>query len=182
MTDSSELNYYGGTIDLRSDSIRNTNLGNLKLFNNLDLKLDGSFEDLIIDTITADTFESNGFNIDISDIKLWSITDKRKFSVSPIGDNMDEQVKELLKDSIIYTAGDVINSPLYRYNTSYDPETGLITFERIENNKFNPAVYASAVAAQLGGYLQQLNTYHDVFRRMNTYMLLPKSKRLALKY
>ena len=181
-TDTSAFNFYGGTLDLRSEQIRNYNLGNLTLFADMDLKLDGSFEDLIIDTITADFFNSNGHNIDISDITLRSVTEEKKFAVSPIGEDINENVKELLKDAIIYTAGDVINSPIYRYKTWYDAETGLINFERLEEDAFSPPVYAAAVAAQIGGYLQQLNTYEDVFRRMSTYMLMPKVQRLNMKF
>ncbi len=177
------FNYYGGTVDLRSNDIRNTNFGNLNLYADMDLVLDGSFEDLKIDTISADSFEANGHNIDISDILLRSTTDEKKFSVSPIGDNVNENVKQLLQDAIIYSAGDVINSPIYKYNTSYDPMTGLITFERLENGDiYSPSVYATPVAAQIGGYLQQLNTYEDVFRRMSTYMLMNRAQRLNMKF
>ena len=39
----------------------------------------------------------------------------------------------------------------------------------------------SAVAAQLGGYLMQLNSYDKAFRNMDMYMLMTKEHRLALK-
>ena len=46
---------------------------------------------------------------------------------------------------------------------------------------FNPAVMASPVAAQLGGYLVQLNSYDQAFNNMDMYMLMTKKQRQALK-
>ena len=40
---------------------------------------------------------------------------------------------------------------------------------------------ASPVAAQMGGYLVQLNSYDEAFRNMDMYMLMPKKERQALK-
>ncbi len=47
---------------------------------------------------------------------------------------------------------------------------------------FNPAIMAAPVAAQIGGYLNQLNSYDEAFRNMDMYMLMTKSQRQALKY
>ncbi len=46
---------------------------------------------------------------------------------------------------------------------------------------FNPSVMASPIAAQLGGYLTQLNSYDEAFRNMDMYMLMTKKQRQALK-
>jgi outer membrane autotransporter protein len=46
---------------------------------------------------------------------------------------------------------------------------------------FNPAVMAAPVAAQLGGYLTQLNSYNQAFHNMDMYMLMTKSQRKAMK-
>lgn len=46
---------------------------------------------------------------------------------------------------------------------------------------FNPAIMAGAVAAQLGGYLTQLNSYDEAFRNMDMYMLMTKKQRQAMK-
>jgi len=47
---------------------------------------------------------------------------------------------------------------------------------------FNPAVMASPVAAQMGGYLTQLNSYDEAFRNMDMYMLMTAQQRQALKF
>ncbi len=49
-------------------------------------------------------------------------------------------------------------------------------------NDFNPAVMAAPVAAQLGGYLTQLESYDEAFRNMDMYMIMPKSMRQAMKF
>lgn len=46
---------------------------------------------------------------------------------------------------------------------------------------FNPSIFAAPVAAQLGGYLTQLNSYDEAFRNMDMYMLMTKSQRQNLK-
>jgi len=50
-----------------------------------------------------------------------------------------------------------------------------------EYKDFNPAVMASPVAAQLGGYLVQLSTYEQAFNNMDMYMLMTSKQRQALK-
>ena len=49
-------------------------------------------------------------------------------------------------------------------------------------SSYNPAVLASPVAAQLGGYLVQLNSYDQAFRNMDMYMLMTRKERQALKF
>ncbi len=46
---------------------------------------------------------------------------------------------------------------------------------------FNPAVMAAPIAAQIGGYLTQLNSYDEAFRNMDMYMLMTKKQRQAMK-
>ena len=46
---------------------------------------------------------------------------------------------------------------------------------------YDQSVLASPVAAQIGGYLTQLNSYDEAFRNMDMYMLMTKEERQALK-
>lgn len=70
-----------------------------------------------------------------------------------------------------------------RYLQGGISETGMLTMAPTGNSykDFNPAVMASPVAAQLGGYLTQLNSYDQAFRNMDMYMLMTKKQREALK-
>lgn len=46
---------------------------------------------------------------------------------------------------------------------------------------FNPSVMVGPIAAQIGGYLNQLNSYDEAFRNMDMYMLMTKKERQAMK-
>ena len=48
-------------------------------------------------------------------------------------------------------------------------------------NDFNPAVMVSPIAAQLGGYLSQLNSYDEAFRNLDMKMLMTREERKAFK-
>lgn len=70
-----------------------------------------------------------------------------------------------------------------RYLQGGISENGMLTMAPTGNGykDFNPAVMASPVAAQLGGYLTQLNSYDQAFRNMDMYMLMTKKQREAMK-
>ena len=75
-------------------------------------------------------------------------------------------------------------SPIYKYNVGYDNTTGNFDFARFNSGGYgdlNPAIMAAPVAAQLGGYLNQLQSYDEAFHNMDMYMLMTKEQRQALK-
>ena len=179
------LNANGGSINLQNDTIQNTNLGNLILNSDLNLMLDGSFADKELDTITANSFTNNGgHSINISNILLSTPTKDMAFSISPLGSGMNDTVSTALAGAIQYTGGEIVYSPIYKYSAKYDPETALLNFNRVGGggyDSYNPGVFAGAVAAQLGGYLTQLNSYDEAFRNMDMYMLMTQEQRQAMK-
>ena len=178
---------HGGTLSLQDGAIQNTNLGNLTLNSDLDLRLDGNFAQNQLDTISANKFNANGNNINISDILILEPTTEKSFSISPIGTGMDDSVRSALAGAIQYTGGDIAYSPIYKYSASYDPATAMMNFGLYGGgggggyDSFNPEVFAAPVAAQLGGYLVQLNAYDNAFRNMDMYMLMTKEQRQAMK-
>ena len=176
----------GGSLNLQNGVIQNTNLGNLILNSDLDLKLEGNFANQTLDTITANSFTSNGKNINISNILITEPTTVKSFSISPIGEGMNDDLKASLAGAIQYTGGDITYSPIYKYTAAYDPTTAMFNFGLIGGgggyDNFNPSVLAAPVAAQLGGYLNQLNAYDNAFRNMDMYMLMTKEQRQAMKY
>ena len=179
------FNVNGGALNLQNGAIQNTNLGNLTLNSNLDLTIDGNFAQQAIDTISANSFNANGNNINISNILISGHTTAPSFSISPLGEGMDESVKTALAGAIQYTGSDIIYSPIYRYAASYDPSTAMLNVGMAGGggySGYNPAIMASPVAAQLGGYLVQLNSYDNAFRNMDMYMLMTKEQRQAMKF
>ena len=61
---------------------------------------------------------------------------------------------------------------------------GVLTYSPTGNsyNDFNSAVMVAPIAAQVGGYLNQLQSYDEAFMNMDMYMLMTKEQRLAKKY
>lgn len=181
--------YNGGNVSLQNGSINNANLGNLTLNNDMNLSLDANFQTKQMDTITANSFNSNGNKINIMDIIVLEPTTDEKFSISPIGSALQDDTKQALASSIQYTGGDIVYSPIYKYNAEYDPNEAMLNFKMISSgggnnpqyNDLNPGIMAAPVAAQLGGYLTQLNSYDEAFRNMDMYMLMTKSQRQTLK-
>ncbi len=74
-------------------------------------------------------------------------------------------------------------TPIRYFDGRYDEATTSFISTPTGNGykDFNPAVMASPIAAQLGGYLTQLNSYDEAFRNMDMYMLMTKKQRQALK-
>ena len=179
----------GGALNLQNNAIQNTNLGNVTLNSDLDLRLDGNFAQQQIDTITANSFTDNGNHINISNILITEPTTEKSFSISPLGTGMDDSVRTALAGAIQYTGGEIAYSPIYKYTASYDPDSAMLKFGLVGGGgggstgyeSFNPAIMASPVAAQLGGYLVQLNSYDNAFRNMDMYMLMTKEQRQAMK-
>lgn len=62
-------------------------------------------------------------------------------------------------------------------------ENGMLVFAPTGNSvkDFNPSVLVSPVAAQLGGYFTQLNSYEEAFRNVDMNMLYTKKERKAMK-
>ena len=122
------------------------------------------------------------------------ITESGKINVSSINIISDEMLKshinlafadENLKDTITYTGKSTAYSPMYQYGVNYDPSTGSFNFDRAGGggnyHSFNPSVFGGAVAAQIGGYLNQLNSYDQAFMNIDMKMLMTKQQRQALK-
>lgn len=191
LADNVDFNYMGGTVSLQNGGINSANLGNLTLNSDMDLRLDANLADKTMDTITASRFNNtNGYNINISNILITEPTTEKSFSISPLGTGMDDSVRAALAGAIQYTGEDIAYSPIYKYSASYDPATAMMNFglyggggggDTPGYESFNPAVMASPVAAQLGGYLVQLNAYDNAFRNMDMYMLMTKEQRQAMK-
>ena len=73
----------------------------------MNLSLDADLFEEKMDTISADSFISNGNSINISNINLLSATDKKELSLSPLSTEMDSSLRQTMAESIIYSGGDV---------------------------------------------------------------------------
>lgn len=177
--------YTNGAVSLQNGAIGNVNLGNLTLNATMNLALEADLANKQMDTISLNSFVSNDNNINISNILLLSPTSEKTLSLSPIDDSMPSDIKSAISSAIQYTGGDVAYSPIYKYSIDYDPNTGLFNFASLGGNdyqEYNPAILTAPVAAQLGGYLVQLQSYDEAFQNMDMYMLMTKKQRQAMKF
>ena len=79
-----------------------------------------------------------------------------------------------------------ITTPVFNYNLDFTEDTTLnkggFSFSRGKTrdyNSYNPAIVASPVAAQMGGYLSQLNSYEQAFQNLDMKMLMTREERQA---
>ena len=111
--------------------------------------------------IIPDTLTSPSYTVQVSD--LYSDSGQGKTTIK----------EGITRDAL---------SPLRWFRgTSTDDNTIVVGPRGNTYHDFNPAVMAAPIAAQIGGYLTQLNSYDEAFRNMDMYMLMTKSQRQALK-
>lgn len=168
----SMLNYANNLVNAIS-------FNSLTLYDNLNLAVDVDLANKTMDTISAATFNANAHNINVNAMTLLSDAKQNLTSINFADD--------VLKDSVTTTVHEVAYSPIYKYNVSYDKESGDFIFQRgsgsggsdVDYSGLNPAIMTSPVAAQLGGYVGMVETYHNAFTNMDMRMLNPLSVRTA---
>lgn len=172
------FNIYGCSIDFANGVVQNANLGNLTISQQVDLMVDADLARGTMDTISASNVISDAGKIHISNINLLS---------DAVGDYTKIQFTDSsLKDTVVYDGGKVSYSPIFKYNVAYDQNTGNFDFMRFgggtnTSERYNPAVLVAPVAAQIGSYLNQLNSYDIAFNNVDMYMLMTKEQRQTLK-
>ena len=161
-----------------------------------------SIENLVFDNVVLQGNTKLYFDVDLANNKADSITVNNIASGSNgnfvLGENSLNVVSDtLLKNTqiqivngaaadrvILEEAAKVAMGPIQKYDVDY--MNGLLSFAAQGGStptydQVNPAAVASPVAAQLGGYLVQLQSYDEAFHNMDMYMLMTKKQRFALK-
>lgn len=164
----------GGLLNFVNNSIGTMALDNLVVENAPRWQLELDLENKTGDKINANSVSGDGF-INITNVVLLSDTLDKDFLINIAGEGVRDKINLIAR--VAYT-------PIFQYKLFYDQPTGSIGIGNhpaapIEG--FNPAIMAAPVAAQVGGYLTQLNTYNQVFNNMDMYMLMPKSLRETIR-
>lgn len=181
----------GGNLHLQNNVINKVELSETELNQDTNLTLD-------IDLATQKT-DVIAFN-DVSDLTINNDANINVTSVNVMNSNTaltdSEYQIELLKDEYNNTGlADNLNinideqkliTPIFKYNlgTSANNSSALFVNRGATGNvnSYNPAVLASPVAAQIGGYLTQLHTYDMAFGNMDMNMLMSYNERQAMKF
>lgn len=172
---SPEVNTFnGGNINAANGSMGDLNFNDLTLNGTTNLAVDVDMNNGVMDTISASSVNGDG-KINVNQFNLTSETNNPNIII----DFADETIRDHVGTDI-----SSIEGKIFKYNVGYNPETGQFNFAGGGRNSkgYSPSVMASPVAAQMQGYLTQLNSYDEAFRNMDMYMLLPYRVRQAMKY
>ncbi len=181
-----------GPISVAANATLNTINGDYSIFNNTTFN-DGANLKVDVNAISnqSDSFvtpvEPAGGNIYLTDLNIQDIS-----KISPNGTSINLS-KVIGLNNLKSTGGLSANlnakyglTPIRRRNINVQmtPEGLMLNIAGMGNKykDFNPAIMASPVAAQMGGYLTQLQSYDEAFRNMDMYMLMTKEQRTALKF
>ncbi len=169
-------NWYlnGGTVNLANGTVGSVSAGSIYLNSDTNISVDVDLANSLMDTIYADSLGAYSGTINVNEFNILNNSSASSISI-------------LFTDSVLkdYVTTDItsVTGLIYKYTVDYDKTTGMFNFTTNTGsyNSYNPSVFAAPIAAQLGGYLTQLNSYDEAFRNMDMYMLMTKKQRQALK-
>lgn len=173
------LVFNGGMLTLANGAVNPVNLEALSLNANSNIAVDADLANSKMDTISANnySFANDDVKLNVSGINLLSDAKSEMTTINFVNDDS-------LKSHISTSVSEVAYSPIYKYGVAYDPTMGNFEFTRGNASDYknvNPAVMVAPVAAQLGGYFNQLNAYDQAFSNMDMTMLMTREQRQALK-
>lgn len=173
------LVFNGGMLTVANGAVNPINLEALSLNANSNIAVDADLANSKMDTISANTysFANDDVKLNVNGINLLSDAKTDNTIINFVNDDS-------LKSHISTTVSEVAYSPLYKYGVAYDPTQGNFEFTRGSSSDYkniNPAVMVAPVAAQLGGYFNQLNAYDQAFSNMDMTMLMTREQRQTLK-
>ena len=150
--------------DMQNNEINNINFEDLHLNGRTNIQADLDFNTRTMDRINASGVSGSG-SLFVNNLAMTGAPEGESFSI-PFADSV-------LKDYVDYNAT-TIKTPIFNYRASYNSSNGDFDFTR---ETFNTAIFAPAVAAQLAGYLTQLETYKNVFANLDMVMITPPDTR-----
>ena len=162
---------FGNNINfnMQNNQINNINFGNLNLSGRANIFPDVNLNNNTMDRINADNFSGSGV-LFVPNLAIQGVPQAEYITI-PFADSV-------LKDYVSYNAT-TLHTPIYNYNVSYDSSDGNFDFIR---GGFDSSIYTPAVAAQLAGYLTQIDTYKNVFANLDMVMIAPPDSRNSLKF
>ena len=152
---------------------------------NINMALDVDLKNEKMDTLPENVVVSKDAQIGVNHLSLLNDATKDETYIQFATDDYKSQVAYTGASPIAY-------SPIYKYNISYNDETGEFLFLRGAASTggggsssgsyeaFNPAVVAPSVATQAGAYTTQLQTFNYAFQHADTFMNIPYLERVSL--
>ncbi len=141
-----------------------------------------------MDRLPKNTVVNNNAFIHVDKINLTSDTEANKVAIPFAWNQFKKNVdytgpKELSKSTQLTT----MFAPIYKYSVEYEirKDMGYFVFGKgagVDPHKYgavNPAIMASPIATQIGGFLAQSQTLQESFYHMNRYTKYGRAVRLA---
>lgn len=150
----------GVSFNMQNKQINDVNFGALTLNGTTNIYPDVNFNTNTMDKINANSLSGSG-TLFVRNLALEGTPEGQYISI-PFADSV-------LKDYVQYNTT-TLQTPIYDYTASYNSGDGDFEFRR---GGFNSSIFAPAVAAQLGGYLTQIETYKNVFSNLDMVMIAP---------
>ena len=188
------IEYNKGLLNILNNKASDINLKSMTLNADMDTKID-----IDLGSMSADKFVfnnnsdlvTNGYSLNIRDLNVinqkTALTEENYLvpfissgykNTNFLGSVNAEDIEDIQD----------IMTPIFKYNLGYREDSvlnqGGFVFSRgatKDYNSYNPAIVTSSVAAQVGGYLNQLNSYDQAFHNMDMQMLMTREERQALK-
>ncbi len=175
--DGNSLTAYGGTIDMINNSIGTANLNSLILKNGTttNLNIDVDLHNLLSDKLTGTNVSNENGILNINKINILSDSKETNSAISLA----DGEVRSHIQLSELQAL-----SNLYKYDVSYDPNTGDMNFIKMNGggyNTYNPKVLTQNVASAISTYSSQLQVYNEVLGRVDYFMSIPRSERILIR-
>lgn len=174
-------------VSMINNSVGTMQLNSLTLNDNMNLGVDVDLANKSMDKISANTYNLGDHKVNVNKMNLLSDAKEVRTDI--------EFADEQLRNNVTTSVSEVAYSPIYKYGVKYDQDNGEFQFTRSNSgggggggdnpqpqpsyDDLNPAIMASPVAAQLGGYAGMLDNYGNAFNHMDMYMLKPKHLRSA---
>ena len=170
------LNINGGKINVLNNKIEKRDIGKVNLNKNANLSLDFNVANETSDSFLARVI-NNGGKFVVDNITITGNTLKDHIRVH-LGNTTKLGKSNVTSISMKLPS---IMTPIRRIDGRL--ENGYVIYEPTGSgyDEYNPAVLASPIAAQVGGYLNQLHSYDEAFDNLDMKMLLNQNERKALK-
>ncbi len=158
----------GINFNMQNGQIDNVNFGILTLLGQANIGVDVDFNTNTMDTISASHLTGFG------DINILNLS----FIGAPTGDYIAIPFADSILKNVVKYNPQTIQTPIYDYSISYNSSDGYLDFNR---SGFNSGIYAPMVAAQLAGYLAQVDVFNNVFSNLDMALILDKDNKISFE-
>lgn len=189
--ETSNMTVNSGTLNLVNNQVQQQLAKSFTVTGNFNLNADVDLNKEVMDRLPSNTKVIGHSYINVDKINLLSDTSKDSVAIPFADEQFKGNVKyigasELSKDTQVTTA----YAPIYKYSLKYEDrdDLGYFVFTKGAGassgsfDAYNPAVLASPVAAQVGGYAAMNETFNYAFKHSDLFSMLPRSQRMAVQY